>query len=142
MKKLLLLLLLTLGCISVANADDAFTISDVFQIFPALWSGVKVWFFMIGSLVVMALHETSLGQFFEVDRYSEEITIITSLVYWIGGLFLLFSILEYIDKLDKSPNQKTSDKIASWLFWGWFFFPAILGYILSLMNGPLDIMVR
>ena len=110
MKKLLLLLLLTLGCISVANADDAFTISDVFQIFPALWSGVKVWFFMIGSLVVMALHETSLGQFFEVDRYSEEITIITSLVYWIGGLVFLLSITEYIDKLDKSPNKKHQTK--------------------------------
>ena len=94
----------------MANADDAFTISDVFQIFPALWSGVKVWFFMIGSLVVMALHETSLGQFFEVDRYSEEITIITSLVYWIGGLVFLLSITEYIDKLDKSPNKKHQTK--------------------------------
>ena len=133
MKKLLLLLLLTLGFIGSANAEIN-TISDVFQIFPALWVGVKFYFYLPGGLVVTALYNTSLGQFFELSRYGEVIITILALVYWVGGLFSAFSISDYLYKLEKSRKNTVLKKIEDNIFMVWLFLPPLIAFIVTLFN--------
>ena len=132
MKKLLLLLL-SLGFIGSANAE-MLTISDFIQIFPALWVGVKFYFYLPGGLVVTALYNTSLGQFFELSRYGEVIITILALVYWVGGLFSAFSISDYLYKLEKSRKNTVLKKIEENIFKVWFFLPPLIGFTIFFFN--------
>ena len=52
MKKLLLLLLLSLGFIGSANAEIN-TISDIFQIIWGFWDAIKSFFALPGTLVLI-----------------------------------------------------------------------------------------
>ena len=133
MKKLLLLLLLSLGFIGSANAEMT-TISDFIQIFPALWGLVKFYFGLPGVLIVTVFYDTFLGHFFEVGRYGDVISTIINFAYWIGGFVFVLTFDEYLYKLAKSRGKKVFEKIGSWLYLVWFLLPALLGFIINLIS--------
>ena len=131
MKKLLILLL-SLGFIGSANAEMT-TISDFIQIFPALWGLVKLYWGFPGVLIISVFYDTFLGHFFEVGRYGDVISTIINFAYWIGGLYLLFSINDYLYELSKSREKKVFDTIGGWLYLVWFLLPALLGMIIKII---------
>jgi hypothetical protein len=136
MKKLLLLLLLSLGFIGSANAEIN-TISDVFQIIWGFWDAIKSFFALPGTLVLILFYDTSIGHFFELSRYAETISLIINLVYWCGGFIFMLSSTEYLDKLTKTTGKKIFEKISSQLFWVWLFIPAFIGFIVHTINPQL-----
>jgi hypothetical protein len=137
MKKLFIFISLYIGLIGLANANDAFTISDVFQLIGSFWGGIKFLFALPGTLVIVLFYDTSVGSFFELWRYSETISVIINLVYWCGGFVFSLSAQEYLDNLTKTTEKKIFEKISNQLIWVWFFLPAFIGVIVHTINPQL-----
>ena len=147
MKKLLILLLLSLGFVGSAYAEMT-TISDFIQIFPALWGLVKLYWGFPGVLIISVFYDTFLGHFFEVGRYGDVISTIINFAYWIGGLLIFVFINDYLKgydlgieyanslgyELSKSRGIKVFEKIRSWLYLVWFLLPALLGMIIKIIS--------
>jgi len=137
MKKLFLFTILCLGINRLAIANDSFTISDVFGLFQFIWVAIKFWFALPGILIVTLFNDTSLGHFFELWRYAENISVIVNLVYWFAGFVFTLSCMEYLDKLSKSTKIIIIQKISSSLIFVWFFLPAFVGAFFHYFNPQL-----
>lgn len=117
--------------------NDAFTISDVFQLIGSFWGGIKFLFGLPGTLVIVLFYDTAVGRFFELWRYSETISAIITVVYWLGGLVFTLSALEYLDNLTKTTGKKIFEKISNQLLWVWLILPAFIGVIVHTINPQL-----